>query len=111
MPKKKVTEKPEEVKQDFPDITKIFPRWKELEEKTVAELRTLHQQAIYAEDAAKRELNVLRQRAANMATTADDLVDQQIIVLKKQVSEAASWLRTIELKLKGETKDIWDTKF
>lgn len=84
---------------------------KELEGKTVDELRQLRTDALWAESELKRELHVLRLRAANMATTAEADVDQEIMDLKKKLSEAAEWLFAVEKKLEGEFKDLTEIRF
>lgn len=87
------------------------PEVQKLENLSVEALRQLHDDAIIAEDAAKRELAVARQRAANMSTTVDDAIDREIIVLKRKVDEGLTWIKQIEEKLSGELKDIWGTTF
>jgi len=82
-----------------------------LEGLTADELRQLHQDALFAESEAKKELYLLRQRAAMMATTVSDEVEQEIIAAKAKLAEAGSWLHSIEQKLVGELKDIWGNTF
>lgn len=89
----------------------VAPLLEKLKDKTVDELKDLHTQAVYAEDAAKRELYVLRQRAANMATDVDASVEADIVEMKTKIAEAAAWLKALEIKLAGEVKDIWGTTF
>lgn len=79
----------------------------ELEGKGMQELMKLHDEAILLEDAAKRELHVLRQRAANMTTVVDDAVDKEIAAAKVKVAEAISWLHAIEKRLYGVPRGIW----
>lgn len=78
----------------------------ELKGKSVAELRQLHQDALWAESELKRELYVLRQRAANASSDAEIKLEQDIIELKGKLHEAYVYLKALELKLFGETKDI-----
>lgn len=82
-----------------------------LKEKTMTELIRLHDEAILAEDAAKRELHILRQRAANMATIADDTVEKAVSTAKAKVAEAIAWLHAIEKRLFGVPRDIWGEKY
>jgi len=95
------------------EVAKVVhsPEAKKLENLSVEDLRKLHDDAIIAEDAAKRLLVVARQRAANMSSKVDDAVDHEIIVLKQKVEEAHTWVKQIEEKLAGEMKDIWGTTF
>jgi hypothetical protein len=78
----------------------------ELKGKSVTELRQLHQDALWAESELKRELYVLRQRAANMSSDAEAKYEEEIIELKAKLHEAYIWLKALEVKLFGETKDI-----
>lgn len=95
------------------EIAKVVhsPEAEKLENLSVEDLRKLHDDAIIAEDAAKRLLVVARQRAANMSSKVDDTVDREMIVLKRKVEEAHTWVKQIEEKLAGELKDIWGTTF
>ncbi len=79
--------------------------------KTTQELKLLHDEALAIEDKLKRELYVLRQRAANLATTAEADIEAEIVALKKKIVKAASRIREIESCLAGELKDIWGTRF
>lgn len=85
--------------------------YEELKGKSMWELMKLHDAAVVAEDAAKRELVVLRQRAANMASTVNDEVDKEISAAKQKVAEAIAWLHAIEAKLEGVPRDIWGAKY
>lgn len=78
---------------------------------TEAELRKLHDEAIVVEDALKKELYVLRQRAANLATNVEADVEHEIIALKGEVAKAEAWLKKVEAELVGKLKDIWGTVF
>lgn len=93
----------------------LNPLVAKLVDKSEADLRELHLQAIYAEDAAKRELYVLRLRAANMATNLESEVHQQvqadIVAMQQQVADAQAWLQAIESQLKGKVRDIYDSKY
>jgi hydroxypyruvate isomerase len=82
-----------------------------LEGKSMRELISLHDEAIKAEDAAKRELVVMRQRAANLASTVDKTVDEEVIQAKVKVEQTIEWLEAIERKLKGVPRDIWGAKY
>jgi hypothetical protein len=84
---------------------------KKLEGKTVQQLKYLHDEAVVLEDAAKKYLHILRQRAVNLATTVDDSVDKDIIAAKAKIVEAEAWVREIELRLEGEYRDIWGSKY
>jgi hypothetical protein len=79
---------------------------KELKGKTVPELEIIHDAAIQAEVDIKREVTLLRQRAANMATTAETAVEEEIIAAKLKLADAIAWLHAIEKKLTGQVKDI-----
>lgn len=95
------------------EIVKVVhnPEVEKLEKTSVEDLRKLHDEAIIAEDAVKRQLNVARQRAANMSTKVDDVVDREIIALKKKATELHDYIKQLEEKLSGELKDIWGTTF
>ena len=82
-----------------------------LEGLAIPALMKLHDEAIIAEDAAKRELHVLRVRAVNMATTAEADAEKEIIVAKGKVAEAEAWLRAIEKKLWGYPRDIYGERY
>jgi len=90
---------------------KVDPLVEQIKGKTFSELKEMHLQALYAEDAIKRELHVLRLRAANMATTVDDEVDKQIADLKGKLTEAVAWLKVLESGLFGQLRDIWGTRY
>lgn len=79
---------------------------KSLEGKTQAELHQLHDDAIAASDKARKELSILRQRAANMATDVTTEVDHEIIKAKVEVARAEAWIKEIAHNLVGEFK-IW----
>ena len=78
--------------------------------KTVRELQNMRADALFEESEAKRYLVLLRQRAANMASTIGPEVDQEIIRAKAEQAKAESWLKQIEKELEGEFKDIYGTK-
>jgi hypothetical protein len=82
-----------------------------LKTKTVAELRVIHDQAIRAEDEAKRLVHVLRQRANNAVVDVDTTAEEEIIAAKKELAKAAQWLRQVEKALEDEFKDIYETRF
>lgn len=84
---------------------------KDLEGKTVDELRQLRENALYEESEIKRQLHLLRLRAANMATTAEADVDHEIVKVKKDLAVAVEWLLAVEKKLEGEFKDISGVMF
>jgi hypothetical protein len=92
-------------------IKAVDAQAKRLEGLSVTELRNLHAEALVAESEAKRELSVLRYRAANMATTVDADIDREVVQAKIKVAEALAWLMAVEQKLAGELKDIWGTRF
>lgn len=93
----------------------VDPLLKKLEGKSEQDLRELHLQALYAEDAAKRELYVLRLRMANVATDVETELSTQIeadiATMKQQVADAQAWLQAIESQLKGKVRDIYDSKY
>lgn len=74
---------------------------KDLEGKTVAELRNLYSDALAAEAEAKKELYVLRQRVANLATDVDEEEEKVIAEAKLKVADAVTWLKALEAKLFG----------
>jgi hypothetical protein len=82
-----------------------------LKTKTVAELRVIHDQAVRAEDEAKRLIHVLRQRANNAVVDVDTTAEEEIIAAKKELAKAAQWLRQVEKALEDEFKDIYETRF
>jgi len=79
----------------------------ELDTKSLGELQRLHDEAIVLEDAAKRELHVIRQRAANMASTVDDEIDKEVVLAKQKVADAITRLHEIEKRLIRVPRDIW----
>jgi ribosomal protein L35 len=81
-----------------------------LEGLTVQQLRDLHKEALIAESDAKREVHVLRQRAANLATDADVRAEEEVIAAKHILARAAAWVKEIEQQLEHEFLDIYDTK-
>lgn len=102
----------ERAKQDAIEIkAEVEKYYEELKSKTMWELMALHDEAVLAEDAAKRELHVLRQRAANMTTVVDDAIDKEIAAAKQKVAEAIAWLHAIEAKLAGVPRGIWGDKY
>jgi len=89
---------PKEESSILSDIDKLVKR---LEGKGAAELENLRSQALIAETDLKREITILRQRAANMASTAETKIEEEIIQVKKELANALNWLRAIEQKLTG----------
>lgn len=85
--------------------SKIGSFLKDLEGKSEAELKGLYDKAIILESDLKRELTVLRQRAANLASTASTEVEQEVIKVKSDLENALAWLKAIEKKLFGVVKD------
>lgn len=83
-------------------VTGIEAFIKKLEGKGVQELMVLREKALQEEVAAKREITILRQRAANMASTAETDVEEGIILAKKELANAMNWLQAIEQKLSGK---------
>lgn len=83
----------------------------ELEGKTVQELRVLHDEALIAEDQAKRLVHVLRQRANNAVVDVETKAEEDVIAAKKELAKAMQWLRQIENALEGEFKDLYGTKY
>lgn len=81
-----------------------------LDGKTVQELRILQSEALADESEAKRFLVLLRQRAANMASTVGAEVEQEIIVAKEEWAKSVVKLQAVEKKLEGEFADIYGTK-
>jgi hypothetical protein len=82
-------------------VTGIEAFIKKLEGKGEQELLNLKAEALFAEAEAKREITILRQRAANMASTAETAVEEEIILAKKELANAINWLNAIEHKLAG----------
>ena len=102
-PKTLVTDVEEEVKKIEAVVEKEVSS---LEGKTVQKLRVIHDDAIRAEDEAKRYVHVLRQRAANAVVDIDTKAEEDVIAAKKKLAEAAKWLRQVENALENEFKDI-----
>lgn len=82
-------------------VTNIEAFVKKLEGKGLQELMVLRGQALVAEADAKREITILRQRAANMASTAETDVEEEIIQAKKELANALNWLQAVEKKIAG----------
>lgn len=74
---------------------------KDLEGKTEAQLRNLYSDALLAEAEAKRELYLVRVRAANLATDADTEEEKLIAEAKTAVADALTYLKALETKLFG----------
>lgn len=110
-PKRKAAPKDKTVVQDIEkvaeevvqDVDKFAAK---LEGKTVQDLRYMHDEAIVAENDAKRVVVILRQRAANDIVSAEITAEEEIIAAKKAWAEAIAWLQAIEKKLEGEFKDV-----
>lgn len=75
---------------------------KDLEGKTEVQLRDLYSVALMAEAEAKKELYVLRQRVANLATDVDAEEEKAISEAKSKVADALTWLQALEAKLFGK---------
>lgn len=106
-PAKKTTSKVKAVEQEVEKVvTEVEAFAKELEGKTVQELRILQSDALVAESEAKRVVVLLRQRAANMASTVDVDVEADIVKAKEDWAKSVEWLKAVEKKLEGEFKDI-----
>lgn len=82
-------------------MLKIEQLVKDLEGKTAAQLHNLYSDALIAEAEAKKELYVLRQRVANLATDADAEEEKLISEAKAKVADAITWLKALESKLFG----------
>lgn len=96
----------EEVPQEVSEDEVVTDYAKRLQGKTVQELRIMYDEALVDESEAKRHLVLLRQRAANMVSTAGPDVDEEVMKAKEEAAKAAAWLFAIEKKLEGEFKDI-----
>lgn len=107
--------KPEDRIADFVGMTPSRPlanRNIKLENKSPEDLRKLHDAAILAEDARKRELYVARQRAAMAPTnSAETDAEEEVSKLKAEWEKDVAWIKQIEAKLDGQVKDIWGTRF
>lgn len=84
---------------------KVAALVKSLEGKTEAELRALYAEALVAESEAKREVTILRQRAANLAADTEIEAEKAVIEAKKVLDDALAWLKALEQKLSGALKD------
>lgn len=94
------------VMQDMSSLEqKIAKFFDSLAGKTEIELRNLYDDALVAESDAKRELYVLRQRAAALATDVDAEAERIIIEAKSGVEDAIAWLKALEQRLSGKLKD------
>lgn len=82
-------------------VTDIEAFVKKLEGKGLQELMVLKARALVAEADAKREITILRQRAANMASTAETDVEEAIILAKRELANAMNWLQAVEKKIAG----------
>lgn len=83
----------------------------QLEGKSENELRVLHEMALHLESDAKKELTILRQRAANLATEVDAKAEVDVIMAKIKLAECIAWLKELEHKLFGATKDIYGSRY
>lgn len=102
----------QELAQDIAEVEALVSEEeKALKGKTVQELRTLHDQALRAEDEAKRLVHILRQRAANAVVDVDIAAELAVIDAKKELGKAGQWVRHIENALENEFKDIYETRF
>lgn len=103
---------PQKLEQIADEVVSDAERFaKDLEDKTMHELIRLHDLAIIEEDKAKRELHILRLRAANMATTVEADVEKDLTEAKARVAAAIAWLHAIEKRLLGVPRDIWGEKY
>lgn len=80
---------------------KIEAFLKDLEGKAETVLRQLYADALVAESDAKKEIVILRQRAANMATDAEKEIELAIVKAKEDWQTALAWLKALEIKLFG----------
>lgn len=84
---------------------------KSLEGKTWDEMKNLHDQALVAETDIKREITLLRQRAANDAVTVETDAEEDIIAAKAKLAAAIAWVEAIEKRIAGTTRDIYGEKY
>jgi hypothetical protein len=83
----------------------------QLEGKAENELRFLHTIALHLESDAKKDLTILRQRAANLATEVDAKAEVEVIMAKIRLAECIAWLKELENKLFGASKDIYGSRY
>lgn len=74
---------------------------KELEDRSVPELRVLHAQAIREEAEAKSKLVKIRQWVANLPTDIDQNEEKVLAEAKSVLLAAGTWLKIVEEKLGG----------
>ena len=83
----------------------------EFEGFTLRQMTDLHDEAIIAEDQAKRALHVIRLRAANLATTSDDKAEKEVLAAKEKVDVAIKRLHAVEARLYGMPRDIYGSSY
>jgi hypothetical protein len=74
----------------------------DVEKKTEAELRNLHADALVLESDIKKEITILRQRAANLATDADTEAEEAVIEAKALLGKTIAWLENVAGKIENE---------
>jgi chorismate mutase len=84
---------------------------KSLEGKTWDEMKVLHDQALVVETDLKKEITILRQRAANAAVTIETDAEEEIIVVKAKLAAAIAWVESLEKRIAGTTRDIYGEKY
>jgi hypothetical protein len=77
----------------------------DLKDKSEAELRNLHVLALDLESDIKKEITILRQRAANLAVDTKTDAEEAVIEAKILLGRAIAWLEKLEQHLSGAIKD------
>lgn len=86
---------------DVPEesLTLVEKLLKDLEGASDATLRNLYADALKQESFAKRDLYILRQRLANLATDSEEEEERLLSDAKKAVADALAYLRALQIKM------------
>jgi hypothetical protein len=82
------------------DLEQEFEKIKTgVEKKAEAELRTLYADSLLLEARVKTELVLLRQRAANLETSAEKEAELLVIEAKDLLGKVLAWIEALKAKL------------
>jgi hypothetical protein len=84
---------------------------KSLEGKTWDEIKQFHDKALVVETDLKKEITLLRQRAANAAVTVETDAEVEIIAVKAKLAAAITWIEAVEKRIAGTTRDIYGERY
>jgi hypothetical protein len=100
------------IKTDIDDIlADVEKSAKHLESLTWNQVKELHDKALVVETDLKKEITLLRQRAANAAVTIETDAEEEIIAVKAKLAAAIAWVEALEKRIAGTTRDIYGEKY